>query len=63
MMLRMVEVAETSSKGYSEAVEKAVKGLMDKGEKVHFFKVVEPRGAVRDGKIEYQVVVSVAVEA
>ena len=61
-MLRMIEVVETSEKGYSEAVEKAIKKLTESGEKVHFFKVIEPRGTLMDGIIQYQVVLSVAVE-
>ncbi len=61
-MLRMIEVVETSEKGYSEAVLKAIKKLKEKGGKVHFFKLVEPRGAVRGDSIEFQVVLSVAVE-
>ena len=35
-MLRMISVAETSDLSFSDAVQKAVKGLIDKGEKVHF---------------------------
>ena len=61
-MLRMLRVAESSPAGYSEAVEKAVEKLLDDGEKVHFFKLNEARGSVRDGEIEYQVVLEVAVE-
>ena len=62
-MLRMLEVIGTSSEGFSEAVNNAVGELSKKGEKMHFFEVVEQRGAVRDGKIkEYQVKVKIAVE-
>lgn len=61
-MLRMIEVIGCSSKGYSEAVQKAVDHLTDAGEKVHFFEIIEQRGAVREGKLEYQVKVKVAVE-
>ena len=35
-----------------------------RGEKVHFFEVIEQRGAVREGKFkEFQVKLKVAVEA
>jgi len=62
-MLRMLEVVGTSDKGFSEAVNNAVEELSKKGEKMHFFEVVEQRGAVREGKIkEYQVKVKIAVE-
>ena len=59
----MIEVVESSDAGFSEAAKKAVQKLMDKGEKVHFFEVVEQRGAVRDGAFkEFQVIIRVAVE-
>ena len=62
-MLRMLEVVGMSAKGFSDAVNNAVEELSKKGEKMHFFEVVEQRGAVRDGKIrEYQVKLKVAVE-
>lgn len=62
-MLRMIEVAESSKDGFSEAVKLAVDKLIQAGEKVHFFEVLEQRGAVRDGKLkEFQVVLKVAVE-
>ena len=62
-MLRMLEVVGTSDRGFSEAVNNAVEELSKKGEKMHFFEVVEQRGAVREGKIkEYQVKVKIAVE-
>ncbi len=62
-MLRMLEIVESSDMGFSEAVRKGVEHLIEKGERVHFFTVVEQRGAVRDGKLkEFQVVMKVAVE-
>ncbi len=62
-MLRMLEVIGSSEAGYSEAVREAVQRLIDAGEKVHFFEVVEQRGAVRNGRLkEFQVKVKVAVE-
>jgi flavin-binding protein dodecin len=63
-MLKMVEVVGVSEVGYSEAVRSAVNRLIESGEKVHFFQVVEQRGAVRDGKFkEFQATIKVAVEA
>jgi flavin-binding protein dodecin len=62
-MLRMIEVIGSSETGYSEAVREAVQALIDAGEKVHFFEVIEQRGAVREGRFkEFQVKVKVAVE-
>ena len=62
-MLRMIEVIGTSEIGYSEAVKGAVQQLIDTGEKVHFFEVIEQRGAAREGRFkEFQVKVKVAVE-
>ncbi len=62
-MLRMLEVIGSSEEGYSEAVRDAVQTLIHAGEKVHFFEVVEQRGAVREGRLkEFQVKVKVAVE-
>ncbi len=62
-MLRFIEVVGSSPLGYSEAVRAAVEDLMARGEKVHFFQVIEERGAVREGKIaEFQVVLKAAVE-
>jgi flavin-binding protein dodecin len=62
-MLRMVEVIGTSPDGYSEAVRTAVERLIESGEKLHFFEIVEQRGAVREGKLkEFQVKVRAAVE-
>ena len=62
-MLKMLEVVGTSPVSFAEAVKAAVNRLMAAGEKVHFFTVSELRGSVRDGKIECQAVVKVAVEA
>jgi len=62
-MLKMHEVVGTSPQSFAEAVKAAVNRLMAAGEKVHFFTVSELRGAVRDGKIECQAVVKVAVES
>lgn len=63
-MYQLVEVVGISPAGFSEAVKGAVEQLIASGKKVHFFQVVEERGAVRDGKLkEFQVLLKVAVEA
>jgi len=62
-MFKMVEVVGASPAGFSEAVKAAVNELKAAGEKVHFFEVIEQRGAVRDGIFkEYQVKLKVGVE-
>ena len=63
-MFKMIEVIGTSEKGFSEAVQAAIAEVMSGGEKVHFFEVIEQRGAVREGKLKaFQVKLKVAVEA
>ena len=62
-MLRMIEVVGRSPNSYDEAVRSAVQGLAKAGQKPHFFTVTEHRGAYRDGQVEFQAVVKVAVEA
>lgn len=62
-MLKMLDVVGTSPLGFSEAVKQGVEQVLESGEKVHFFQVLEQRGAVRDGKLkEFQVIMRVAVE-
>lgn len=62
-MLKMMEVVGRSEEGFSEAVKDTIKQIIDSGEKVHFFEVVEQRGAIREGKFkEFQVKMKVAVE-
>ena len=62
-MLKMVDVVGVSPKGFSEAVKDGVEKVLASGEKVHFFQVLEQRGAVREGALkEFQVVLRVATE-
>jgi len=63
-MLKMIEVVGVSPEGFSEAVKKAVETLISRGEKVHFFQVVEERGSIREGQLkEFQVIIKAAVES
>ncbi|MBN1688294.1 MAG: dodecin domain-containing protein [Candidatus Omnitrophica bacterium] len=63
-MYKIVEVVGRSPNGYGEATQDAVDGVIRSGETVHYFEVVEHRGAVRENKsIEYQAVVKVGVVA
>jgi flavin-binding protein dodecin len=59
----MIEVVGTSPTSFAEATKAAVQVRLAAGEKVHFFTVSEFRGTVRDGKIEFQSVIKLAVEA
>ena len=62
-MLRMIDVVGRHPDGYTEAVRAAIEQLITEGQEVHFFTVVEQRGAVREGRlVEFQAVVKVAVE-
>jgi flavin-binding protein dodecin len=62
-MFRMIDIVGTSPLGFSEAVKDAVERVLKSGEKIHFFQVIEQRGAVRDGQLkEFQVIMRVAVE-
>ncbi|MBN2145430.1 MAG: dodecin domain-containing protein [Candidatus Aureabacteria bacterium] len=62
-MLNFIEAVGVSDKGFSEAVKTAVEEVIASGKKVHFFQVIEQRGAVRDSKIkEFQVILKIAVE-
>lgn len=62
-MFQMIEVVGVSEKGFSEAVKSAVDELIAQGKKVHFFEVIQQRGAVRENKFkEFQVTVKVAFE-
>jgi hypothetical protein len=58
-MTGMIELVGISNESYSDAVKKALEEYMNTGKKVFWFEVVEQRGAVRDGKIEFQVVIKV----
>ena len=62
-MFKMIEVVESSNLSYSDAVKLAIEGLKDKGHKIHFFELIEQRGALRSDDIEYQVKIKVAVES
>ena len=62
-MFKMLEIVGSSPVGFSEAVRDAVNQIIQSGEKVHFFEVIEQRGAVREGTFkEFQVKLKVAVE-
>lgn len=62
-MLKMIEVIGVSPVGFSEAVKDGVEQVLQSGKTIHFFQVLEQRGAVRDGKLkEFQVILRVAVD-
>ena len=62
-MFKMLEIVGSSEIGFSEAVKEAIEQVIKSGEKVHFFEVIEQRGAVRQGKFkEFQVKLKVAIE-
>jgi len=62
-MFKMIEVVGVSPAGFSEAVKDGIDKVLESGEKVHFFQVLEQRGAVRNGELrEFQVIIRVATE-
>ena len=62
-MFKMVDVVGVSPAGFSEAVKDGVDKVLASGDQVHFFQVLEERGAVREGALkEFQVVIRVATE-
>ena len=62
-MFKMIEVVGVSPAGFSEAVKDGIDKVLASGKKVHFFQVLEQRGAVRNGELkEFQVIIRVATE-
>lgn len=61
-MIHMMEVVGISNISFSDAVKNAVKKLVDGGNKMYWFEIVEQRGAVKGNDIEFQVKVKIAVE-
>jgi hypothetical protein len=63
-MIKMIEVVGISRLGFAEAVKETIEKLIESGEKVYWFEIVEERGAVKEGKnIEFQVKIKVGVES
>lgn len=54
-----VTVVGTSEQGFSHAIELAIERAKQTIRELRWFAVQEQRGAVRDGKIEYQVTLEV----
>ena len=61
-MFKFIEVIGVSKDGFSEAVRDTIQEMINESYDVHFFNVIEQRGSVRDKKIEYQVVIKVAIK-
>ncbi len=61
-MIHMMEVIGISSESYSDAAKNAIKKLLDNGQKLYWFEVVEQRGAVKNGEVEFQIKLKIAVE-
>ena len=56
---RLTELVGTSSTSFDEATKEAVERAEKTLRNVEWFEVREQRGAIHDGKIEYQVTVNV----
>lgn len=50
-----ITIAGTSDESFSDAIEVAIERAKETIRELRWFEVREQRGAVRDGKIEYQV--------
>jgi len=62
-MFKMIEIVGISKESFSDAVTKTVSELIQSGEKVFWFEVIEQRGGIReDNRIEFQVKLKVAVK-
>ncbi|HSB12328.1 MAG TPA: dodecin [Blastocatellia bacterium] len=54
-----ITIAGTSNESFSKAVESAIERASQTLRELRWFELREQRGAVRDGKIEYQVTLEV----
>lgn len=54
-----VTIAGTSDRGFSHAIEAAIERAKQTIRELRWFEVKEQRGAIRDGKVEYQVSIEV----
>ena len=62
-MYKMIEVVGQSTEGFSEAIRTAVERASKHGIKVAWFEVLEQRGGVKEGKIDYQVILKLGIPA
>ncbi len=60
-MIEMIEVVGVSTESFSDAIKNAVQEKLNSGKKVSWFEVVEHRGGIKNGTIEYQAKVKLAV--
>lgn len=60
-MFQLLEVVGISKESFSEACKSAIKKISEANEKVYWFEVIEERGGVRNGEVEFQVKLKVAV--
>lgn len=56
----IIEKVGVSTKSYSDAVSNAIKAVQ-KDKAVSWFEVIECRGRINEGKIEYQAIVKIGV--
>jgi dodecin len=54
-----ITIAGTSNESFTKAVENAIERAKQTIRELRWFEVREQRGAIRDGKIEYQVTLEV----
>lgn len=61
-VFKKLELVGTSSKSMSDAIANAVARAKQMEPHLRWFEVVEQRGAVIDGEIQYQVTISLGVK-
>lgn len=59
-MYKMLEVVGTSPVSYAEATKEAIANIQE-SDKVCWFEVVELRGGIREGEIEFQAKLKAAI--
>jgi dodecin len=57
---KLIDLVGISDRGFDDAAKNAIKRAQSTLQGLAWFEVVEQRGALRDGRIEYQVKVQVA---
>jgi hypothetical protein len=57
---KLIELVGLSDKSFADATKNAVKRAGETLQGLAWFEVVEQRGAIRDGKVEFQVMLKVA---
>jgi len=58
----MIEIIGISEISYENAIKNAISEIVSQGYNVHFFNVIEQRGSYKDEKVQFQVVLKIAID-